>query len=345
MKKSISAIFSVIMTSVVVMAGAFAFPVVTEAADITFTGKIDDRTTADKLYLSTSGGIVEIKVDDSTDNSEAKFFFPGTKVTVTCGSVGSDGYWHASSIKSEVKPGKAEVDSSKKSTVKGKIAKGTTKEKIFLKVNDGTMEIKLDNETDLSGVKCIMVGRNVEIVCARGSDAYMHALSVSDKSSNALSSENVAKYGSGVSGTISGNTTSNKIILKTSEGKMEFIVDNNTDATEGRVLMPKTKATVYFYRGNDAWNHVSKIVNESDEASYTVSLDQNSKATVTGRIKSKTNEGTLYLSTNGQTMEIRLDANTQYNNIPYLLEDKRIVVTLACGSDGYNHAISISPEW
>ena len=109
--------------------------------------------------------------------------------------------------------------------------------------------------------------------------------------------------------------------------------------------MPKNKVTVYFYRGDDAWNHVSKIVNESYESSPTVSLDQNSKATVTGRIKDKTNEGTLYLSTNGQTMEIRLDSNTQYNNIPFLLEDKRVVVTLACGSDGYNHAISISPEW
>ena len=344
MKKSISAIVGVITTLVFVMAGALAFPVAANASEMTFTGKIDDRTTADKMYLSTSGGTVEIKIDDSTDNSEAKFFFPGTKVTVSC-STGSDGYWHANSIKSEIKPGKAEVDSSNKATVKGKIEKGTTREKIFLKVNDGTMEIKLDNETDLSGVKCIMVGRNVEIVCARGSDAYMHAISVSDKSSNALSSANVAKYGSGVSGTISGNTTTNKIILKTSEGRMEFVVDGNTDASEGRVLMPKNKVTVYFYRGDDAWNHVSKIVNESYESSPTVSLDQNSKATVTGRIKDKTNEGTLYLSTNGQTMEIRLDSNTQYNNIPFLLEDKRIVVTLACGSDGYNHAISISPEW
>jgi hypothetical protein len=44
-------------------------------------------------------------------------------------------------------------------------------------------------------------------------------------------------------------------------------------------------------------------------------------------------------------MEIRHDSNTQYNNITFLLEDKRVVVTLACGSDGYNHAISISPEW
>ena len=140
MKKSISAILGVMLTLVVVVAGALAFPVDLKASEMTFTGKIDDRTTAEKMYLSTSGGTVEIKIDDSTDNSEAKFFFPGTKVTVTC-STGSDGYWHATSIKSEVKPGKAEVDSAKATTVKGKIAKGTTREKIYLKSGDGILEL------------------------------------------------------------------------------------------------------------------------------------------------------------------------------------------------------------
>lgn len=344
MKKSISAILGVALTLIVVMAGALAFPVTAKASEMTFTGKIDDRTTAEKMYLSTSGGTVEIKIDDSTDNSEAKFFFPGTKVSVTC-STGSDGYWHATSIKSEVKPGKAEVDSNKTSNVKGKIAKGTTKEMIYLKTNDGTMEIKLDPETDLSGVKCIMIGREVEIVCARGSDAYMHAVSVKDKATNALSSANVAKYGSGVRGTVTDQTTSNKLVIKTSEGKMEFAIDGNTDASEGRAIFPGTNVTVYFYRGNDAWNHVSKVVNENDSPSATVTIDERSKATVTGRIKDKTKESTLYLSTKEGTMEIRLDTNTAFNNIPFLMEDKRVVVTLATGSDGYNHALSVSPEW
>ena len=344
MKKSISAILGVMLTLIVVMAGALAFPVTATASEMTFTGKIDDRTTAEKMYLSTSGGTVEIKIDDSTDNSEAKFFFPGTKVTVSC-TTGSDGYWHASSIKSEVKPGKAEVDSGKTSNVRGKITKGTTKEMIYLKTNDGTMEIKLDPETDLSGVKCIMVGRDVDIVCARGSDAYMHAISVKDKASNALSSVNVAKYGTGVRGTVTDQTTSTKLVIKTSEGKMEFAIDSNTDASEGRAIFPGTKVTAYFYRGNDAWNHVSKIVNEEDSPSAAVSVDERSKATVSGRIKEKTKESTLYLSTKEGTMEIRLDTNTVFNNIPFLIEDKRVVVTLATGSDGYNHALSVSPEW
>lgn len=344
MKKSISAILGVALTLIVVMAGALTFPVISKASEMTFTGKIDDRTTAEKLYLSTSGGTVEIKIDDSTDNSEAKFFFPGTKITVNC-STGSDGYWHATSIKSEVKPGKAEVNSAKTTNLKGKIAKGTTKELIYLKTNDGTMEIKLDPDTDLSGVKCIMVGREVEIVGATGSDAYWHALSVKDKTTNALSSANVAKYGSGVRGTVTDQTTTNKLVIKTSEGKMEFIVDSNTDASEGRVLFPNQSVTVYFYRGDDAWNHVSKVVNEGESASPTVTVNERAKATVSGKIKNSTEEGTLYLSTNEGTMEIRMDANTVFNNIPYLMKDKRIVVTLAPGSDGYNHALSISPEW
>ena len=60
MKKSISAIVGVITTLVFVMAGALVFPVAANASEMTFTGKIDDRTTADKMYLSTSGGTVEI---------------------------------------------------------------------------------------------------------------------------------------------------------------------------------------------------------------------------------------------------------------------------------------------
>ncbi|MBO4458421.1 MAG: hypothetical protein J5802_11945 [Butyrivibrio sp.] len=345
MKKSISAVLSVMMTLIIVTAGALVVPTPVKAADITFTGKVDSKTTAETLYLSTSGGTVEIKIDSSTDTSEAKFLFSGTKVTVNC-TRGSDEYWHATSIKGDPKAKKADVDSSKTSTVKGKIAKGTTEQIIFLKTNDGTMEIKVDSETDFSNVKCILLGREVTIECARGSDAYLHAISVSDVSTTvSRGSVDTSKYGTGVVGTVSNDTTSNVLHLKTSAGKMEFVIDTNTDGSDGRALIPGQKVSVYFYRGNDAWNHTTKIVNESTSKSATVSLDERSKFTVKGKVRDDTNENTLFLGTKEGKMEIRLDSNTQFPNYPFILKDKKVEVTCECGSDGYNHAISVVPDW
>ena len=345
MKKSITAVFGVLLTLIVVIAGAFSVPTPVKAADITFTGKVDDRTTDDTLYLSTSGGTAIIKIDSSTDTSGGKFLFTGTKLTVDC-TRGSDEYWHATSIKAEQKDVKASVDASKTMTVEGKVSKGTTEQIIFLKTKDGNMEIKVDSETDFSNVRCIRIGKEVKVECARGSDAYLHAVSVSDKTTSvSAGTVDTSKYGTGVVGTISSETTSNVLKLKTSAGRMEFIIDSNSDGSDGRVLMPGQKISVYFYRGNDAWNHVSKIVNESSSKSAAVTLDERSKFTVKGKVRDDTNEGTLCLGTNEGKMEIRLDPNTQFPSYPFILKDKKIEVTCECGSDGYNHAISISPQW
>ena len=38
------------------------------------------------------------------------------------------------------------------------------------------MLIKIDNTTDVSKINALVVGRTAQIRCARGSDAYLHAL-------------------------------------------------------------------------------------------------------------------------------------------------------------------------
>ena len=52
-------------------------PTDVEASEITYSGTISEQTTAECLFLSTSGGTVQIKIDSGTELSNAKFLLPG----------------------------------------------------------------------------------------------------------------------------------------------------------------------------------------------------------------------------------------------------------------------------
>ena len=340
--KKINAIYlSLILLLTCVVLGLVRFPAKTAAAEITYSGTVSDKTTADKLYLSTSGGTVEIKLDGNTEIVNARFLLPGNTVTANC-FIGSDEYWHASKITGNSTVGKVAVDSSKKTTVKGTIAKGTTEEMLYLVVDNGTMQIKIDESTDVDNVKFLIIGKTVQVVVARGSDAYMHAISISDVAgSSSGSSTGVAASGSGISGTVEKGTTTSLLYLNTSGGTMQIVLDLATDVSASRVLLPGQNVTVNFYRGSDAWNHASRIVNNTAKASDEVSLDPNSQFTVSGTVTGDTTENTLYLNTSGGVMQIRLDAATNFSKCPVLLLGKNVQVTCERGSDEYNHAVSI----
>ncbi len=343
--KKINAIYiSLILLLSCVVLGLVRYPAKTVASEYTYSGTVSDKTTADKLYLSTSGGTVEIKLDSSTELVNAKFLLPGNSVTANC-YTGSDEYWHASKITGNSSAGKVAIDTSNKATVKGTIAKGTTEEMLYLVVDNGTMQIKIDESTDVSGVKFLIIGKTVQASVARGSDAYMHALSISDvagASTSSGSSTGVAASGSGVTGTVEKGTTTSLLYLNTSGGTMQIVLDLATDVSASRVLLPGQKITVNFYRGADAWNHASKIVNNTATAAPEVSLDSGARITVSGRVTGDTTENTLFLNTSGGVMQIKLDAATNFSKCPVLLLDKNIQVTCDRGSDEYYHAVSIN---
>lgn len=340
MKKSLSAFLSVTLAMLMGLAGAFLIPVDANAAtEITFEGKASDRTTGDILYLQTSGGTVEIKIDSDTDTSEAKFIFKGDKITADCYR-GSDEYWHASKIKGASKSENSEVDKGKSSTVRGKIAKGTNSSMIYLKTNSGTMEIKVDDSTDLSKVKYLVIDKKVEIVCARGSDAYMHAISVADSEGSGSMSSINAK-GTEISGKVVRGTTTSKLILKTSDGTKEYILDVATDATECRVLIPDEHITAFYYKGNDSKEHISKIINDDDSCAAKVETDPNTNAVVSGRVTSETTEEILFLELSNGIMELKLDPSTNFSRCPVIVHDTKLKVECERGNDGYYHAKSI----
>ena len=346
MNRRLSALLSVLLMVTFVFACVVVAPTKTEAAEMTITGTVCDSTTSDVLYLDTSGGTMQIKLDANTDTSEAKFLLPGN--TLTCAIyTAADEYWHASKISGNVSSGKATVDTSNKATVKGTIAKGTNEEMLYLVISNGTMHIKLDPETDISGCKYLIIGRTISVVCARGSDAYMHAISISDAGmNNTTAAAATGKVsGNGVSGTIDKGTTTSLLRLATSGGTMEFVMDLASDISQCRAMVPGQSATVYFYRGDDAWNHVSRIVNNSSKVSDTVTLDQSSNLTVSGYIANNTDEGTIYLATDGGLMTIKVDASIVFTKCPILLTEKKAEITCQRGSDEYYHAVSVSVNY
>lgn len=304
----------------------------------TVYGTILSGTTSELLRLSTKQGNMEIKLDSTTDTSACKILLPGKKISVSV-SRGSDAYLHAVKITTDAPVSNASIDSSTTVTVTGTIGDKTTDELIYFKTKQGNMEIKLDTTTSLNGVSFLVLGETYQITCARGSDAYMHAITISDTSSTTNSPNNSAYMS--VSGTVGSNTKDNLLYLSTKEGEMQFVIDYNADTSKGMVLTPGRKLTVYFYRGTDAYLHATILTGEKNDPS-SVTMDSSSAVTVTGTVESRSDENMLYLNTPQGSMELKLDAVKNLNNCKVLISGKKISVNCMRGSDAYLHAIDIT---
>lgn len=383
MKTRFTPIITAAMLSIgaVVASAAFlaADPMVSEAAESTFSGTVSDETTPSVLFLKTTGGTMQIKLDQTTDTSAAKFILPGNSVSCNC-YTGSDEYWHASKIVGSSAAGRIEVDTSKQATVTGKVGKGTTETLMYLEMSNGTMELKIDTSTDVSGLSSIIIGKNVQAVCARGVDAYMHALSISDMTASAGTLNSVSTTAtaatagnantlqvdtiaaaqaangaandtqtgvtattseSSISGIVDAKTTASTLYLNTSGGVMEIKIDSTTDTGSCHTLIPSESVSVVYYRGSDACNHASSVTKSSSKASAVAALS-GSTLDISGTVSSKTNESTLFLDTSGGVMQIKLDSSTDFSGCRFLLKGKQVNVKCQVGSDEFFHAISIS---
>lgn len=332
-----------------------------QAAEViaTVEGTVLSETTGELLHLSTKEGKMEIKLDSNTDASGCKLLLTGEKISVSV-SGGSDGYLHAVKISSDVKTPGISIDSSTTANVTGVIDAKSNSEILFFDTQYGEMELKLDASTDISACSMLVAGKTYEITCARGSDAYMHALTIKDSDASvkvaggtvinvstltpapatALDSSVVTMS---VSGTVSDKTKENLLYLSTKEGEMQFVIDSKTDSRNGLVLMPDTKLTVTFYHGSDAYLHAAVIKGESRNALSTT-LDHSSKATVTGTILKKTTENKLFLDTRYGEMELKMDAIDldDVKGCKVLVEDKKITITCERGADAYMHVTGIT---
>ena len=304
----------------------------------TVYGTILSGTTSELLRLSTKQGNMEIKLDSGTDTSACKILLPGKEVSVSV-SRGSDAYLHAVKITTDRPTSTATLDSSTTVTVSGTIGDKTTEELIYLKTNQGEMQIKLDPTTNLSGTPFLVLGKTYEITCARGSDAYMHAVTISDKAAATGQLGNNSAYMS-VTGTVADSTKETLLYLSTNEGEMQFVIDYSADTSSGMVLTPGRKITVYFYRGTDAYLHAAGLVGEKDSPS-SVTLDS-AVITVTGTVDGRSDQNMLYLNTPQGVMELKLDTVKNLNNCKVLIRGKNITVNCSRGSDAYLHVTDIT---
>lgn len=347
-----------------------------QAAEIlaTVSGTVQSGTTSEILKLSTKEGYMEIKLDAGTDTSSCKVLLPDNKISVSV-SHGSDGYLHAVKIMSGGQGPGVTLDSSASATVTGTIGEKTKGDILYFNTPQGEMEIKLDTTTNTSGCSVLIVGKSYSITCMRGSDAYMHAVSISDMIAGtgipaagtgvpaagtaALpgtgTAGNIAAVASSVTpapsaqtnaatatvtGTVTERTKENLLYLSTDGGEMQLVIDNGTDSRSGVVLTPGNKLTVSCYRGSDAYMHAASIVGTKENAGA-VEIDRSSPATVTGTVGKKSTESLLYLDTPQGEMQLKLDVVNSISNCKVFVSGKKLTLTCARGSDAYMHALDI----
>lgn len=323
----------------------------------TVSGSVQKETTSDLLILSTKDGRMEIKIDSSTDTSGCKLLLPGQKINVSV-SHGSDGYLHAVRISNDGQSSAVAVDSSKTSVVTGTINEKSKGDLIYFDTQSGQMELKLDATTNMSGCKVLVTGKTYSITCARGDDAYMHIISISDSvassSSSTSSSSNSATSNwtpspdgtvdvstTWVSGKVTKNTKDDKLFLSTNGGEMEIALDGKTDSTNGMMAMVGRTLSVSVYRGSDAYMHAANIVG-SKSSTIPTNVNTSSTSTVTGTVSSKSTENMLYLNTSNGEMELKMDSLRSARGFKILVEGKKISVTCARGDDAYMHVLDIT---
>lgn len=322
-----------------------------EAANIiaTVQGTVSNKTTSDILFLSTGGGMMEIKIDSETDVSGIRLLLPNTSVYVSV-TYGNDGYLHAAKIFTEAPKAAFTLDTAHPVTVSGTIAANSKEDILYFNTGGGVMEIKMDDTTKINAGKVLVLNQTYNITCVRGSDAYMHAVSIDSPTSGAAASgaaglspvpsAAITAQTTLFTGTVGSNTTENLLYFNTSGGEMQIVIDANTDSRFGMVLTPGRQLTLTAYRGSDAYMHAAIIVG-AKTASQAVQIDSASPMTVTGTVSSKSTEDLLYLDTTQGEMQLKLDAVYNVSNCKVLISGKRITVTCGRGADAYLHALTI----
>lgn len=227
-KKSISVFAALACVMVLLLAGS----VTAKTDNVKVSGSVATGTTTSLIKLETTGGIMELKVDSDTDFSNCKSLLPGQNLVCEI-KYGSDSYWHAVKVSDGASTLAVTVDTSNVSTVYGAIKSVKATDMLEITLEKGDMILKLDPTTDYSGLSLLMLGKTYEIKVARGSDAYMHAVAMSDttysiSSGNQTYTTTAAKTleaTATVTGTVGNNSTSDIIYLSTSQGEIQLKLD------------------------------------------------------------------------------------------------------------------------
>ncbi len=317
----------------------------------TVQGRVMEGTTAKLLYLDTSDGKMEIKIDGSTSTGNCKMLLPDKKISVSVAN-GNDGYLHAVTISENGENPSVELDTSKVSNVVGTVNEKTTENVLHLDTAQGEMELKIDKNTDLSNCSVLVVSGKYVVSCARGEDAYMHAISIADVAAAPVPATDTSQTYSqtpvvnptgetrSVTGTVKDNSEESTLYLATSEGTFAFKIDDSTETSKGMVMTPENRMMVTYFRGSDNLLHAVSLVGVKDSSS--ASVDTSSQATVIGTVKKQSTENILVLDTSAGEMELKMDKVAGPSGCKVLVEGKKISVTCSRGDDAYMHALTVT---
>ncbi len=122
---------------------------------------------------------------------------------------------------------------------------------------------------------------------------------------------------------------------------MTIKLDASTNANDCKVLMKGVEVVVDLHNGGDGFLHASRVSNTMNYTNANIAVSQQS--TVVGKISSdSTTEKLIILLDDSGKVTIKLDNQTDYTDVSFLMPKKVVSVQAAPGSDGYLHAVKIS---
>ncbi|MCQ2498385.1 MAG: hypothetical protein MJ133_05320 [Lachnospiraceae bacterium] len=256
-------ILSVILVAALVVLAALTTGAVNAKADnIKVTGTVEAGTTTSLIKLNTSGGIMEIKIDGDTDMSGCKSLLPGQSLNIDI-KYGQDAFWHAVKVNEAGKSLAVTIDTSNVNTVYGIIKSVKSTDTLEIQLDKGDMLLKLDPTTDYSRLSLLMLGKTYEIKVARGSDAYMHAVSMADTNysiSTGYTAQTTTvaaptlEATNTVTGTVGDKSNSDIIYLSTAQGEIQLKLDY---LTKSYVLYRGQKITAKIGCKDGYWHAVT----------------------------------------------------------------------------------------
>ncbi len=317
------------------------------AADGSVKGKVADGTTDDLLKITTSEGVMQIKMDADLNIEDAPVLMKGKEVTVEW-KYGSDSYLHTSCIKaSGGTTWGATVDTTNQITVTGKVMEGSDPSTLILDCNGSKFNIRLDKASNFTGCRIIHKDKLLNVTVAGASDGYLHAVNITAAESSSSSSTITGvpeKTPDGrslavISGNVQDNPSDSSFVLKVNNNLLTIKIDSSTDLSQLHYLAAGKNVTAAVYTGSDNQFHAYKLA--GNVTNGPVTLD-GAAVTVSGTVLKNTDDNTLQLSTSGGNMVIRMDTQTVIGPGGLLFEGKKVDVVVQHGADAYMHAVKIT---
>lgn len=315
----------------------------------TVSGTVQEGCTDEMFGLKVNGNIMKIKIDKNTDLSLIHALIPGTTITAAV-YTGEDKYLHAYKLAGNISLQNTSVrDTTGSITVTGTVQKNTTDNILYLSTNGGNMTIKLDTDTNVNNGGLLILNKKVSVIAQRGSDAYLHAVSITADTTGPATVNNVIQISATtertsenitVEGYVKKDTNNSTLSLHTSGGEMSIRIDANTFWTDSKAVQADQKITVVAYRGTDKYLHAASVTSKLDAAPSTT-LNGATQVEFSGTLK-KIDGYTITLKTNEGDQIFRFDNSSDFTGFRMLQGDRSVTIVGVTGADGYWHVKSIS---